>query len=270
MPLQMIITRVRALVDEFWTEFYFARTLGYSCVDDTDDERSSPEQELDRRVSKPHLWSQESESWTEVDLCDFIEVFHDLAAWPTMGWYHDFNDCGWHPQGFSDRLGQALYRWRMNCLLDQTLFRFRLADKGEDIGRMVTFISGELGQLIDDVLDGEVGPHEDVTHAVALFRDRDGTRDMQRSAIVSLAGILESRRQLLQDHLLTNDEGALFQIANQFDLRHRKADQRSDYATEFLEWTFYWYLATVQLTDRLIADDSRDTCDQDVEGNQEL
>ena len=84
--LPLIVTRVRALIEEFRANHYFAETLGYSCVDDLDDEGSSPEQELDRRVGKPHLWSQESDSWNEIDLCDFIEVFHDLAAWPTMGW----------------------------------------------------------------------------------------------------------------------------------------------------------------------------------------
>ena len=33
--------------------------------------------------------------------------------------------------------------------------------------------------------------------------------------------------------------------------------QRGDYAPEDLEWIFYWYLATVQLTDRLRDDSSR-------------
>ena len=245
------------MIEEFRANHYFAETLGYSCVDDLDDEGSSPEQELDRRVGKPHLWSQESDSWNEIDLCDFIEVFHDLAAWPTMGWYHNRFECGWHPESFSERLGQALYRWRTNLLLDQAAFRFRLANSGEDIGRMVRFVSGELGELIDGVLDSETGHREDVDHAIALFRDRDGNREKQRLAVVALAGILEERRSLLKKRLFTKDERVLFEIANQYDLRHRNANQYSDYAPEFLEWIFYWYLATVQLTERLVADESR-------------
>lgn len=253
----LTVTRVRALIEEFRVSHYFTRTLGYSCVNDFDEERSSPETELDRRVSKPNLWSQEPELWTESDLCDFVEVFHDLASWPTMGWYHGDYDCGWHPDGYSDRIGQTLYRWRMNQLLDQTAFDFRLADSGEDIGRMVRFVPGELGQLIDGVLDSATGYREDVNHAIALFRRRGGSREEQRSAVVALAGILEQRRDPLHRRLLTRDERALFEIANSFNLRHRKADQHSDYAEEFLEWIFYWYLATVQLTGRLITDASR-------------
>ena len=46
-------------------------------------------------------------------------------------------------------------------------------------------------------------------------------------------------------------------VYDQYDVRHRKADQRGDYAPKYLEWIFYWYLATVQLTDRLLDDSSR-------------
>jgi hypothetical protein len=76
--------------------------------------------------------------------------------------------------------------------------------------------------------------------------------ESKRSAIVTLAGILEERRALLKDQL-GKDEGALFEIANRYDLRHRKADPRGDYDEAFLDWIFWWYLATVDLTNRLIA-----------------
>lgn len=44
----------------------------------------------------------------------------------------------------------------------------------------------------------------------------------------------------------------LFRIANEFDLRHRNDGQRADYDEAFLTWIFYWYLTTIQLTDRLL------------------
>ena len=49
---------------------------------------------------------------------------------------------------------------------------------------------------------------------------------------------------------MSNDEGALFQIANQFDLRHSGERQRPHYQDSYLDWVFWWYLATVELTDR--------------------
>jgi hypothetical protein len=58
----------------------------------------------------------------------------------------------------------------------------------------------------------------------------------RRSAVITLAGLLEERRDLLRAELLTNDEGALFQIANAFAIRHQRADQRGDYDSAFLDW----------------------------------
>lgn len=92
-----------------------------------------------------------------------------------------------------------------------------------------------------------------VRHAVALFRARGATEHDKRSAIVVLAGVLEERRGLLKAELFRRDEGALFQIANEYELRHRNQSQRRDYDPAFLDWFFWWYLATIELTDRLLA-----------------
>lgn len=249
-----IVHRVRSLVGEFHRDQYFAQDIGFDCYDSNGESDSSPELELERRVGKLHLWSAGPDEWSEADLCDFIEVFHDLAARPTKGWYHSFSDCGWHPTKFSRKSGQALYRWRINQLLDTTALGLRIAGSGEDCGRMVRVAIGELGRLVEEMLD-DLSPAEGrVVHAIALFRSRNGTREDLRSAIVALAGILEERRALLKEHLLSKDEDALFGIANKYHLRHQRADQRTDYSPDFLEWIFYWYLATVQLTDRLLAD----------------
>ncbi|MDX2837343.1 hypothetical protein PV463_43365, partial [Streptomyces scabiei] len=77
--------------------------------------------------------------------------------------------------------------------------------------------------------------------------------ESKRSAIFNLARILEERRALIKEHLHKKDEGALFQIANSFDLRHSNAGQQREYDEAFLDWIFWWYLATVELTNRLIA-----------------
>ena len=251
--LAPLVRRALVTLREMQEEHLFAELLGFECFDALGETDSSPEDELERRVGKPHLWSAEPESWSEADLCDFLEVFHDLASRPTKRWLHQYSGCGWHPEKFSKGSGQALYRWRINRILDQSLIGLRLADSGEDIGRMTRVVPGELGALIDDMSRADAQAQTQVDHAIALFRQRGGTRETKRSAVVALAGILEERRSLLSDELLSKDEGALFQIANKFHIRHQRADQRDDYDDEFLDWIFYWFLATVQLTDRLVA-----------------
>lgn len=246
------VRRVRGFVRELMADDFFAEAFGFSCVDDNGDHGSSPEQELETRVAKAHLWSAADEDFSESDLCDFIEVFHDLAARPTRGWYHSYCDCGFHPSAFHRQSGQALFRWRVNQILDTTSFGLRLADDGEDIGRMVRMSGGGLGELVEGTLaSSSLDQCDDIGHAVALFRSRSATRQDRRSAVVALAGVLERHRGTLKWELLRKDERALFDIANNFDLRHRNDAQATDYDDEFLEWIFHWYLATVRLLDQL-------------------
>lgn len=261
-PLHVAVVRIRELIQDFKDKHYFAREFGYACYDRSGDVDNSPQDELKRRVGKPQLWTDSPESWHDAlqpsrweiaDVCDFVEVFHDLASRPTSGWYHSFNNCGWHPEHYFRPAGQHLYRCRMNELLGNLGLDYRLAERGEDTGRMVQAVDGELGGLIDEALESEFAHSNQLAHAVALFRKRDSTDEDKRSAVVSLAGILEEHRQLLDSSLLSKDEGALFHIANQFNLRHQRADQYKDYAPEFLDWIFYWYLATTQLVEKLVS-----------------
>lgn len=92
-----------------------------------------------------------------------------------------------------------------------------------------------------------------VGHAIALFRGRGASLEERRSAVRVLADVLEPRRQLLKDRLTSKDEGALFEVANRFAIRHNDEAQQGSYDPVFLDWLFWWYLATVELTDRLTA-----------------
>ena len=250
--LEEIARRVYRLVKNFDQQHFFSETVGFECIDGYGDSESSPATELSERVGKPDLWMGTVAEWSEDDLCDFIEVFHDLAARPTCETYHSFGGCGWHPASYARRSGQALYRWQMNELLDSTSLGLRLADDGEDVGRLVHSPAGELSTLIAETLAEPGERAAEVEHAVHLFRARQGSRVDKRSSIVARAGILEQRRALLKEELLKPGEGALFQIANKFDLRHRDASQLAAYDDDFLEWIFYWYLATVRLTEHLL------------------
>lgn len=247
------VRRVRGLIAELEGAHFFAETLGFECVDGNGETNSSPELELGTRVGKADLGRTPDPEWSEADLCDYIEVFHDLAARPTRGWYHDYCNCGFHPSRFSRKSGRQLYRWRINRLLATTPLDLRLAEEGEDVGRMTRVAPSGLADLPHEALDSAPPETRDeVAHAVALFRARSSRREEKRSAIVALAGILEHRRDQLKSELPRKDEAALFEIANRFDLRHRNDSQLADYDDSFLDWIFFWYLGTVHLTDKLL------------------
>jgi hypothetical protein len=166
---------------------------------------------------------------------------------------HGYSGCGWHHSSFSLETGQVVYRWRVNQVLDRSDLGLRLADEGEDAGRLVAATDPARSELVaamakrSDTATGDL-----VRHAIALYRGRDASEHHKRSATVTLAGVLEERRSLLKAELVSKDEGALFQIANQFAIRHRRDDQRPDYDPAFLDWVFWWYLATIELTDRIL------------------
>jgi hypothetical protein len=138
--------------------------------------------------------------------------------------------------------------------LDRSELGLRLSDDGEDVGRLIAVTNdarAELATIIAGRADAQTGDR--VRHGMALFRARGATEHDKNSGVLVLAGVLEERRQLLKDHLVKKDEGALFDIANNFAIRHRNENQRADYDPIFLDWIFWWYLATIELSDRLLA-----------------
>ena len=141
----------------------------------------------------------------------------------------------------------------MNELLNTTALDLQIAASGEDIGRLVQASPEGVGQLIEEMLEGQSPAQDQISHAIAIFRHREGTIEQRRSAVVALAGVLEERKALIEEKLLRNDAKDLFHIANKFHLRHQNEQQKKDYDPEFLDWIFYWYLATVNLSDQLLA-----------------
>lgn len=238
------------IVDEFADHGYLSETFGEQCCEGSIRLPDASEV-IDRCLGIPGLWPLSPENWDEDTFYGLTEVFHDLVSRPRMRRLHA--DCGWHYSDFDNGPARVLYRRKINDLLRQAGLEYELAAEGEDLGRLVAVTDDARSQLVHRALTDSA---PDITirirHAIALFRGRDTSTESKRSAIVALAGILEERRALIKEQVGKQDEGALFEIANRYDLRHRRADQRGGYDEAFLDWIFWWYLATVELTNRLI------------------
>lgn len=242
---------------------YLEDAFGSRCPDARDDD---PAAEGQRRLAEAigddaPLWPLTrlgkptgiEQSWNEERFFDVVEALHDQVARPRRRLWHDYHR-DWDFTDFARRPGQAVYRWRVNELLARSEVPLRLAERGADAGLLVQATGDPRDQLTERALaSADIAGRDEVAHAVALFRGRGATREDKRSAVVALARVLEHRRALLKDALLSKDEGALFAIANGFDLRHRKANQHADYDEVFLDWVFWWYLGTVELSTSLLA-----------------
>jgi hypothetical protein len=173
------------------------------------------------------------QTWPEELFFDVIEALHDMVARPRRRRWHDFCE-DWDYLDFARSPGQAVYRWRTNEVLARSELPLRLAGAGEEAGQLVHIAGDECDDLVARVIAVEYD-RDTRAHAIALFRGRGVGVPDKRSAIVALLGLLEDRRDLVKTELLSKDEGALFSIANQFALRHRRADQRADYADAYLD-----------------------------------
>jgi hypothetical protein len=242
------------LIRELERTGYLDQTFPRPCVDDQDPPDPDPARELEKRLNLPGLWPLTPSDWDEDTFYGLIEVYHDLVARPRVRHFHDYAACGWHYSQFSVTAGREVYRWKVNELLNFADVGYALAGTGEDAGRLVAIYDDGRSGLIDNVLaNARPESVSQVEHAVALFRSRTADAEYKRSAILTLAGVLEERRELVKAELGTADEGALFQIANKFAIRHQRVGQQSDYDPAFLDWIFWWYLVTVELTDRIIS-----------------
>lgn len=249
-------------VEDLVGKGYFDKFAPRSCEHEPPTFRGSQSEQLDAAIERllgvGGLWHDRRNSEWDLDcLFTFVEVLHDLCSRPTDWEYCD--ECGPHFKRFSMSRGQGVYRWKVNMVLAKHGTGLQLSASGENKGRLVRVIEDSRSELVD--LVASEGPEENaqsVAHAVSLFERRGATREAKRSACVALARILEDRRKLIKKEFLKQDEGLLFEMANKFDLRHRGKDQHAEYGEEFLDWIYWIYLSTVELTDRILAN-------QDVE-----
>ncbi len=207
-----------------------------------------------------NMWPLQPGTWTDDTFYSLVEFVHDHVTRPRGRWKHNLGmravvsattACGWHYRDFATEPGQLLYRWYINRLFEGYGSELRLAGYGESLGRLVRVGPADRAELVKRALASPTRAM-DVSHALELWRRRDASAGDKRSAILTLARVLEANRTLLKTELLSKDESALFRIANEFDLRHSNAMQRPDYDEAFLDWVFWWYLATAELTDRLL------------------
>lgn len=249
-----VVREVITLVAELADAGYFEKRFGKDCVDDP--RGDEPSRLMERELGVEGLWPLNRAHLTEdIDLFfDMLEMLHDLVSRPLTRWAHNYGGCAWHHSTFEIEPGRVVYRWRVNKILQRSDLGLRLAEEGDDVGRLVAVTDDARTELVDAVAardDGE--PSDQVRHALALFRERGADRHQKRSAIAALALVLEERRHnVLVDAMADSDRGALFAIANKFHVRHQDAKQKRDYDEFYLDWIFWVYLSSIELTNRVV------------------
>ena len=207
-----------------------------------------------RKVRKSDLWPLNGriEFYSEEDLFDMIEFLFDHISQGLDGQYHDYGDCGWHFTSFDHEAGRAEFRTAINELLIDYGEGFELSEEGEILRSLEagfeTLMSTEIATSHGDKVT------EFVDRAIIKYRNRASSLAERKEAVRQLADVLEYLRPELKHVLMTDDESALFNIANNFGIRHHNQRQRTGYDPNiWTSWMFYVYLATIHAAVRLIA-----------------
>ena len=237
---------------------YFTEALGYDCVDIADHiegEIKDIDLEILLAVRKRDLWPVQkfATGYSEDDLFDMIEFLSQIVSKPIDGRMHTWGNCGMHWETFNKAEGQREYRDAINRVLSHYCRSFELSANGE------VLLKAEAGfdRIFDAALPiSDPKVRDRVDAAVLRFRRHSSTLDDRRQAVRDLADVFEYLRPKVKALLTSKDEGDLFNIANNFGIRHHTELQKSSYDALWLNWMFYFYLATVHTLVRKIGKDA--------------
>lgn len=237
---------------------FFDEYLGTACVDMGPVPGKVADVELDilLKVRKNGIWPIESNlpGLGEDDVFDLIEYLYQNVSKPIDGTYHDFAGCGMHWETFNKSEGETEFVQSMNELLALYKGSFELSPQGEILHKP------EKG--FEPIFEADVPSNDDniksrVSSAVLRYRRHGSTIDDRRQAVRDLADVLEYLRPQVKSVLTKQDEKDLFNLANNFGIRHHNDQQKTGYDTAlWLSWMFYYYLATIHVLLRKLGHES--------------
>ena len=182
----------------------------------------------------------------EDEAFSLTEFLYDHAAKPTNTRYHSYGQCGIHVDNADEAAGKAEFAERINGILSRC--GYELQSNGE----VWQSTPAGMGTIVPEQT-GDPSIDNKVNHAIAVFRQHGATEEDKRDAIRNLADILEDRRSSTEGTgIPKKDEDRLFEIANEFAIRHFNQKQRTHYDSGvWLEWIFYSFLNTIDVMNKL-------------------
>jgi len=242
---------------QFRDRNYFQEAFGYTCIDAGEVTGTLGEDIVGAiliALRKDNLWPiwTKIDSYSEDDLFDIIEFLFDKVSKPIDGYFHSYGGCGMHYSSFNRNEGQLEYRAALNPLLVCYGDGFELSENGEMLSMP------ELG--MSPLLEANLPQHDPhniearIQAATDRFRRHKSSLEDRKYALRDLADVLEYLRPQVKETLSSKDEADLFNIANNFGIRHHNEKQKTNYeAAIWYSWMFYYYLATIHACLRLIA-----------------
>lgn len=247
--LKEILVLFERLYAELISDGYFSENFGFHCVDQGFIAGNIKDVSFDIfvKLRKDGLWPihNKCQFYVEDDLFDMIEYLFTTVSKPIHGYMHSWDDCGMHWETFNKSDGESYFRTRINALLNLYVNKFELSQDGEVLSKpdegFETIFQADI-----PTLDKRV--NKLISAAISKFRRHGASLDDRRHAVTDLAGVLENLRPKMKATLTKADERDLFDIANNFGIRHHNDKQKTGYDQAlWLSWMFYFYLSTIHV-----------------------
>lgn len=258
LPLPDLIDLFGRMFTQMQEDGYFHEAFGFMCVDagHIDGRVRDIELEMLLSIRKKDLWPIDGagERYSEDDFFDVIEFLFQHVSKPIDGSFHSWGECGYHWETFNQAEGRSEYRDKVNAVLLHYEEPFELSSKGEVLHKpeagFEPIFQADIPSQDSNIVDR-------LDAAVLRYRRHGSTLDDRRQAVRDLADVLEYLRPKVKALLTSKDDSDLFNIANNFGVRHHNDKQKTTYdAALWLSWMFYFYLATIHVVLRKIGHDS--------------
>lgn len=256
--------KLRKLFLDIYNHFrfkgYFDESFGYECsyysdVDDTDQYLNKDNLKIifSNRLKKEGMWpvEEKGKKYKEEDLFDVIELLYDFISMPTARENCSMGNGEWHHSKFNKKQGRIEYRESINELLKDYRSGYNLTEDGQIVSAIETGFESLINEQIPALDPINVDPK--IENAIKKFRLYRSSPEERRQSVRELVDVLEYLRPKLESVLDKKDESDLFNIANNFGLRHHNESQKNNYDQDiWLNWMFYFYLSTIFAVIKLI------------------
>lgn len=258
LPLADVLDLFVRVFNQLDSDGYFTEAFGYICVDagEVDGKVRDPALEMLLTIRKKDLWPKPDKAplYKEDDFFDVLEFLFQYVSKPIDGTMHSYGGCGMHRETFNQVLGRKEFREKINGVLAHYKHLYELSSDGEVLHKpeagFEPIFDADLPTADQNVLSR-------VTAATLQYRRHGSTIDDRRQAVRDLSDVLEYLRPKVKMLLTSADEKDLFNLANNFGIRHHNDKQRTSYDTSiWLSWMFYFYLSTIHVVLRKIDHDA--------------
>ena len=170
---------------------------------------------------------------------------------PTGFQYSDYDT-------YDSEVGREEFREKANMFLADYRAGYELAKDGR--------ILAATDSGLKHITEAEIVPYDaenvdnKVRNAILKWRNRNLSLSEKKEAIRELADVFEwlKKTKRFDSVLNSKDSAAIFDIANNFAIRHHNPQQKTNYDKSiWYSWMFHFYLATYHATVRLLLKENK-------------